>query len=66
MPGGHICQGVVGSQQELDGVAAISPSDAWAVGWYQNPSDANLYPLIEHWDGAEWRSVPDGHSGRGC
>src|SRR6266568_4599410 len=52
---------VVGSQQELDGVAAISPDDAWAVGWYQDPSDSELYPLIEHWDGTAWLPVPDGH-----
>jgi hypothetical protein len=56
---------LVGSQQELDGVTAISPNDAWAVGWYQNPDDANLYPLTEHWDGTAWQSVPDGHGGRG-
>src|SRR5258708_23763991 len=57
---------VVGSQDGpwnnlLDGVAAITPSDIWAVGNAGNPiasrvgnSDVNL---AEHWDGSGWNSV---------
>jgi hypothetical protein len=39
----------------LLGIAAISPSDAWAVGARQTsgPTIRNL-PLVEHWDGASW------------
>jgi hypothetical protein len=37
----------------LYGVSAISRSDAWAVGYH----GINGYtdPLIEHWNGNEWR-----------
>jgi hypothetical protein len=43
---------------ELDGVAALSSRDVWAVGSTQSlgidgPSDA----LIEHWDGRRWMTV---------
>jgi hypothetical protein len=44
----------------LEGVAAVSPTDAWAVG-----STARAYsrgghirPLIVHWDGTAWTKVP--------
>src|SRR5262249_4578151 len=37
---------------ELHGVAARSPSDAWAVG------DTGSGLLIIHWDGSAWRIVP--------
>jgi hypothetical protein len=37
-------------------VSAISPSDAWAVGWgaYRNFAPT----LIEHWNGRVWKIVP--------
>ncbi|MHB8600677.1 MAG: hypothetical protein ACYDER_28210 [Ktedonobacteraceae bacterium] len=35
----------------LSGVAAVSASDVWAVGW------DNTGPLIDHWDGTSWQSV---------
>ena len=45
-----------GVSSELNGVAAVSASNAWAVG------DANTkthgIPLIEHWNGTTWRPVP--------
>jgi hypothetical protein len=43
------------TQNGLEDVDALSPTDAWAVGW--NPSGS----LIEHWDGRKWtilRSPP--------
>jgi hypothetical protein len=45
-PGG---QGISG----LSGVAAISPTDIWAVG---SPGDGNT--LTEHWDGTSWSIIP--------
>ncbi len=45
----------------LNGVTAISPSDAWAVGNYRNITDVNGYPeqkifsLVLHWNGASWK-----------
>jgi N-acetylmuramoyl-L-alanine amidase/FlgD Ig-like domain len=41
----------------LNAVAAISPTDVWAVG---DAFDEGLYlhqPLVLHWDGARWASV---------
>ncbi len=44
----------------LLGVAAISATDAWAVG---NQGVGNHYaPLAEHWDGAAWNLVDVPHS----
>jgi hypothetical protein len=34
----------------LEGVSAVSPSDAWAVGYTVNPEQ----PLILHWNGTAW------------
>lgn len=46
---------------ELDGVASVSPTDAWAVGFVSIPSSANTppgnHPLVEHWDGHAWSIV---------
>ncbi len=38
-------------------VAALSATNAWAVGtyWVNNPVD--LHPLIGHWDGTSWTTV---------
>ncbi len=40
---------------ELDSIAALSASDAWAVGW---ASGRGASPLIEHWNGRAWSVVP--------
>ncbi len=37
----------------LNGVTALSPTNAWAVG-YRFVSGHHLRPLIEHWDGTKW------------
>ena len=39
----------------LNGVAALSPSDAWAVG--DSPHSSSV-PLIMHWNGHRWATVP--------
>ena len=43
---------------QLNGVVAISPASAWAVG-YADASDQNQVPqtLIEHWNGSQWSRV---------
>lgn len=41
-----------GGPHRLNGVTAISPSDVWAVGYWQ--SHHRYGPLIEHWNGTEW------------
>lgn len=40
----------------LQGVAAVSPSDVWAVGYYVDSSGV-YKTLIEHWDGSSWSIV---------
>jgi hypothetical protein len=47
-----------GSRHEdyLEGVAAVSRRDAWAVGFYHHFSGfPGHVTLIEHWNGKEWR-----------
>jgi hypothetical protein len=39
----------------LDGVAALSATNAWAVGWFFDGFNNN--PLIEHWNGTSWSVV---------
>ncbi|HLJ33309.1 MAG TPA: hypothetical protein VKU38_06655 [Ktedonobacteraceae bacterium] len=42
----------------LNGVAAISPIDAWAVGYaFSNSNNNEQQSLIEHWDGTTWTFV---------
>lgn len=41
-------------KQRLFGVAAVSPSDVWAVG----DDLATNAPIAEHWNGSAWRIVP--------
>jgi hypothetical protein len=40
----------------LDGVTALSPSDAWAVGSYATGTTTRT--LILHWNGSAWARVP--------
>jgi hypothetical protein len=40
---------------QLLGVAALSPANAWAVGWYKAPGA--LETLVLHWNGTKWRRV---------
>ncbi len=43
----------------LNGVAAASPTDAWAVGDYYNSNNPNvLVNQAEHWDGSTWTEYP--------
>ncbi len=45
-----------GSFNVLNGVSALSASDAWAVGSYQN-GDGAQRTLIVHWNGTRWATV---------
>jgi hypothetical protein len=42
----------------LNGVAAISASDIWAVGHSGDPSSIPLQTLTEHWNGTSWSIIP--------
>jgi hypothetical protein len=46
------------SQGSLQGVEALSSSDAWAVGQQLSPQTGDRLTLIEHWDGRHWAPVP--------
>jgi hypothetical protein len=48
------------TSNELDGVAVLSPCNAWAVGSADGTQDL---ALIEHWDGASWKLVPSPNPG---
>jgi hypothetical protein len=48
----------------LDGIAARSPSDVWAVGTQSD--GARQSTLIEHWNGAAWSVVPSPDAGTGA
>jgi hypothetical protein len=45
-----------GNQTEFSAVSALSPTDAWAVGFCCSTPDSDQV-LIEHWDGASWSVV---------
>jgi len=49
----------------LAGVAAISPTDAWAVGRYATSGADYSAPLTVHWDGLVWSVVPSPDPGSG-
>jgi hypothetical protein len=42
---------------DLLGVAALSATDAWAVGDFLNVAQSTGPTLIEHWDGRHWHAV---------
>jgi hypothetical protein len=42
---------------DLFGVAALSPSNVWAVGMVRPSSAFEWMPLVEHWDGTNWSIV---------
>src|ERR1700694_483628 len=42
----------LGSTTTLNGVAAVSANNVWAVGGYDNSGIEQT--LIEHWDGMSW------------
>lgn len=48
----------------LNGVAAISSSDVWAVGAYYTSGQPDQ-TLVEHWDGTAWSVVPSPNTGGG-
>jgi len=49
------------SEITLDGVAATSASDVWAVGTYATATEDKT--LIEHWNGRIWKLVPSPNPG---
>lgn len=42
----------------LSGVAALSPSDIWAVGKVETMPTYSPLSVIEHWNGTQWTRIP--------
>jgi hypothetical protein len=49
------------TEDELLGVAAVSASNAWTVGYYSTPTAYRT--LILHWNGVKWRRVTSPNPG---
>ncbi len=47
-----------GDYDPLEGVATVSTSDVWAVGYSGNCNSIAEKTLIEHWNGSSWSIVP--------
>jgi hypothetical protein len=45
------------TSNELYGVSALSPTDAWAVGEYRDDATGAYRSLILHWNGTAWTKV---------
>lgn len=54
----------VGWTYDLHGVAAISPTGVWAVGFFAAQSTSPQSAFIEHWNGQKWSVVPSPHHGQ--
>jgi hypothetical protein len=48
---------------QLNGVAAVSANDIWAVGHSGDPSSIPLQTLAMHWDGISWSIIPSPNPG---
>ncbi|MHB8596994.1 MAG: hypothetical protein ACYDER_09300 [Ktedonobacteraceae bacterium] len=44
------------SNLNISGIAALSGSSVWVVGWDQN-MQGKTKPIIEHWNGSQWSLV---------
>ena len=58
--GGWQVQAVIsvpGESVQLNGVAARSPTSAWAAGGIAPSGSLSYQPLLVHWDGSAWRTV---------
>jgi hypothetical protein len=53
------------SANQLSGIAALSPTDIWAVGRFTLPDgQGRQLPLAMHWDGNTWTTQPTPNVGR--
>lgn len=46
-----------GTDQQLNGVAVISPRNVWAVGFTNSSGWWANRTLVEHWNGSTWRRI---------
>jgi len=54
----------LGAEDALGGVAAISPTDVWAVGDFMPQLTSPQTAFIEHWNGHKWSVVPSPSPGQ--
>ncbi len=56
---GMVSSPLQGTSDLLNGIAAVSASDMWAVGDYRTGIDpmGPYFSLIEHWNGTAWSAV---------
>lgn len=47
------------TQNFLAGMVTISKDDAWATGTYDTSAGSIFHTLIMHWNGSQWRVVPN-------
>jgi hypothetical protein len=52
------------NDSELSGVVATSPTNAWAVGYYNNGNAVQT--LVEHWNGKKWSVQPSPSPSSAC
>lgn len=51
------------TNSSLSGVAAVSPHDVWAVGYFVDKQTETSKALIEHWNGVRWAIVASPNPG---
>lgn len=54
-----------GTTVSLTGLAALSLTSIWAVGFYTDPTSGLSLTLTEHWDGTAWSIVSSPNPGSG-
>jgi alpha-tubulin suppressor-like RCC1 family protein len=50
------------AEQLMTGVAAVSHSNLWTVGYGLTDEEGNTHPVTWHWNGKIWRQVHPAHS----
>lgn len=54
-----------GAYDELDAIAAVSPTDIWAAGDELSSNGGGISPLFEHYNGSTWTAVSAPNAGGG-
>jgi hypothetical protein len=51
------------AENVLTAVTAPGPCNVWAVGFYRDVTDGQVFSLAEHWNGTAWKVVPTPNPG---